>query len=138
LSPEPGIYLLRKNILKQYVSGVIKNKRKISHSDIKPENVTINLNTNGLVKELDKNIKYNELMKKCFKNNPRLEISYESFFSDPQKNLINIFDFISIKPCDVQLPRMVKLTDDNLGNIIENYNEVYLTLCNTKYSDYLK
>jgi len=148
----PIIHLIRKNVLKTFISGYLLNIRnntvpkenyKNCISFVENRKVKI-LPNRFLIKELEQRLLTIELYRKKFHRNAILEIFYEDFFpkgtqlsNTINQNIIDkITNFLKIKPISNALLKtgMKKKNAAQLSEIIINYNDIEKFLNGTKFN----
>ena len=68
---------------------------------------------------------------------PYLEISYEDFFSKNTVVKKNILDFLELENEEMPFHSMKKIGSSQLGDDIQNWDEVVECLTNTPYAEFL-
>jgi tetratricopeptide (TPR) repeat protein len=144
------IHLVRKNVLKTYISSVLNwNKRslnRLAHSTKEVPSVKVKIKLgNYLVQELER--RKNEIAhyRNFFHKNKFkcLEINYEDFFDNSNSEsstivspvLNQIYEFLCIKEKRYDLTTDLKKTNPNkLAELIENYDEVAGFLSGTEWA----
>lgn len=134
------IHLVRRNTLKVILSLKTAKKRKLYHSTGKEkiEKVNIKLKPKKTLKEIEtiqKNIKkYRELyLKKDY-----IEIFYEDFVEDMNKQAQEIFSFLGLNPFKCSTIPLKKINPDSIQAIVDNYDEIETFFKKTKYSEFLE
>lgn len=130
------IILKRRNILKKYISSIASYKRKIAHSTKQVEKVKINIDLLHLKKYIH-NTNNEYLMLDTFKkDNDYICINYEDFFSNPELQVTDLFNFLGVdRKVNIEKPILKKLNTQSLDEIINNCDEVikYLKNNNINY-----
>ncbi|MGR3303164.1 MAG: hypothetical protein ACUZ8I_11750 [Candidatus Scalindua sp.] len=132
------IYLNRRNLLRQVVSGYVAQKRKSFHhrqGDSKIKFEKIHINYDVLINDLQERECFLMQEKEVLKHVPHITINYEDHLMhyDNQQNTLNrVFDFLNVPSVSVKT-NLVKITSSNLSNVILNYNEVKHVIAKTKY-----
>jgi len=136
------IHLIRKNVLKIIVSRETAKLRKLYHLEknsnmsIKPIKVT--LDPKKLIKEIKEILSDVEKHRKKYAQLPfYLEIKYEDFFQNKEKNTKKILEFLNVKYIFPLEESLKKINPDSLKELIENYTEVVNHLKGTPYEKYL-
>lgn len=132
------IHLIRTNILKKIVSNQTAKVRKIYHSTEPVEAIKIRINTKKLKRTLTYVTHQIEIYRVVFKDNPYLELTYESFVANRDRETQRLLQFLHIsEPCISLTSDLVKLNSDSLEMLIENYDEVSQTLVGTEFERFL-
>ena len=145
------IHLYRENLLKQHISLELMRQSKVVSS----ENLTLSNKNSNDVKKRKLYIDTSEIMKileiaenfvkereEALSHLPDsrvLSISYEELFSSSEsKNRFRdeVFKFLGVEQIDIESDHR-KISSNNLVDIVENYQQVYDTLINTKFAKYL-
>ena len=136
------IYLKRENTLRQALSNLYAKHRKKYHNnrkDAKKPFVKFSVDPDLLIKTIDdsKNLgRYEDWVLKGF---PYLRITYEDDLlpSDSHQNTIDkISKYLDI-PSMKGRAWAQKITPSKLSDLVENYQEIKLSLKNTPYEKYL-
>ncbi len=135
------IHLKRLNFLKHKLSNIYASKTNIYHlkktDDKKPQKIKVDC------KELLEGIKYSEIVEKTeeenLKNIPHLKLIYENDILDNsvhQETADKVFRFLGLNSCKVKT-NLKRIVNEDLKESIINYDEIYSSLKDTKYSKYL-
>lgn len=126
------IHLLRKNRLERYVSWEIAKKSLIYLSCVPVHNQhTVRINIPKLLEE------FQNTRHECVLHDFRtLTVYYEELSHNLQDTVSNIFSFLGLKSCLV-LPRLVKIEQRPIHQIIENWDEVKKALQHTPWQSHL-
>jgi len=132
------IFLKRENLLKQYLSDVtlvarFKNNYGVAHSDSPITQQKLRLDPNQVIRGIKIREKIFSEMQDLIQDKPAITITYESFFQDQDKTAREIFEFLELPMEKIHKPAMVKLTNDDLHEVILNYDEIKDALLNTPY-----
>ncbi|MDB4441907.1 hypothetical protein N9219_00650 [bacterium] len=135
------LHLVRQNELKKLISRKFSRKTRIYHSFEIPQNFSpkkVHLDPKKILTQLSKIVGEKEGIKKMFRDNPSLEITYELFFSDYYQESAKVFNFLQIKRGKTEFPKYLnKILPDTLEDLIENYNEIAIALKGTPYDKFL-
>jgi len=139
----PIIHLLRRNFLKRYVSASLARKSKVWHAHsaeqvINSKSQTIKLDPAKLIENLQ--FQSSELalaLKYLGEYENVLTLIYEKLF-DMDGNITSsteegLCEFLGLDRLGSRTPRLKKMTQNNLRNVIENFDEVALALASTPY-----
>lgn len=131
------VHLVRWNALKMVVSRQVALKRGFYLSTRPVDAVTVRLDTDRLISDLQKLDSLVQHNRKLFSTLPFLETSYEALMEDRDEELRRIMNFIG---CDVHLQvssDLVKTSPDSLETLIDNYGEVCERLAGSRFESYL-
>lgn len=132
------IILKRENILKKYVSHVASYKRKIAHSTKNVENVNISLDIPDCERYIRNTMNEYKILDSFKKDKNCFSLSYEEFFSDPEKNMKEVLSFIGVnEKIPFEKPKLKKLNSKSLEDIVQNLDEVKLSLENNNFDKYI-
>lgn len=130
------INLIRHNFLKSYLSRSIARKDKVYNIIDKTQrsSTTITLDINEFLEYLETRENYQKQIELICNNRDHIHLSYDNLYNNPNSTFQIIFDFLEIDtPIDFKQSKLIKKETRNLKDIIENYEEVYSRLCNTKW-----
>lgn len=122
------IHLMRKNILRIFLSQKIGLKNKLWTENIfKPNNTPLEskkvaLDFQEAQAAFHKISDYQDKTKKLFKNHSYLETYYEDIVADRESELKNIFHFLGLPKMKVSADNK-KQNPENLNELIDNYSE---------------
>jgi len=131
------IHLIRVNTLKKIVSGETAKTRKLYHSTKPVEAIKVRINTRKLKRTLAYVSHQIETYRTAFKDNPYLELTYESFVANREQETQRLLEFLHIEPQISLTTDLVKINPDSLETLIENYDEVARTLSGTEFERFL-
>lgn len=130
------ISLIRRNLLRKYVSSQIANLEGVwSTQKRRDEKVHINIDLNDLKRSLARTEAIYKLIDTLTVEFRGVQVSYEELSSDRANAMKSMFQFLGIKEFDSETltAKTVKQNPEKLDMLIENYDEVYSALRNTKY-----
>ncbi|PCJ83911.1 MAG: hypothetical protein COA54_14695 [Thiotrichaceae bacterium] len=119
------IYLERKNVVKQVLSGVIANKRKVyNQRNYIPDNKSFSVDLNEFkflvsVEMSEVNVQKSMIE---FSEIESLYVSYEDFLSDRKRFHTAIFDFLKVEDKEIEESSFSIVIPD-VKNVVENYDE---------------
>ena len=134
------IHLIRKNLLKRFVSHKIANTRNLLHSTRAVEPIKIQIDTTILVEDFRRRqIRFNKYKKRFSEDYkvPFLDVAYESLVEHFSTELNKVLNFLEIDKFEPLSSKFVKVNPDSLEDIVENYNEVEKVLLNTEFENFL-
>ncbi|MFD1001721.1 sulfotransferase [Ohtaekwangia kribbensis] len=120
------IYLIRRDILKVYVSLKIAQKTNVWSSIKSAENEPrpkIAIDRNDYIQFREEHLRHRRLFVTLLKDHPLLEVAYEDLVQNPQPVLKSIQQFLGVKPKAL----FTLLKQQNPGSVesmITNYDEV--------------
>lgn len=137
----PVLHLVRRNVLKTYLSGRLAEANKIWHmtsdqsqsvQSIEVDADAIGRRISGLSYEID-------IARRNLSGHAGvLEICYEELFDDQGRFSLDsaseLGRFLNVGPFLNRRPAFVKQTGDTLKSVIQNYDEVEAALSETPYS----
>lgn len=133
------IHLIRGNCLKTYISAVSARIHKMRHprEGDRVKAVKIHIDPKQLVMELNKRTNEVQQQKKRFSGCPCHEVYYEDFIVNRDEESRRLLGFLDVEDTTSLSSDLVKINPDSLGDVIENYEEVYAVLRGTPYEKYL-
>jgi hypothetical protein len=135
------IHIVRQNLLKTYISRFRARQTGVYLSTESPEKVLLRVPVDSLVEGLAALEKEQELLRSTVS---RLSLDsvtarYESIAGQLQESeLRRLLLFLGVDPDTHLEPRSTKITPDDLGEAIANYEEVVATLTDTAYQRFLR
>lgn len=119
------IYLERKNVVKQVLSGVIANQRKVyNQRNYVPDNKSFTINLDEF--KFLVSVEMSEVSKQKsmieFSEVESLYVSYESFLSDRKSFHAAIFDFLRVEDKVIEESSFSIVIPD-IKDVVENYKE---------------
>lgn len=136
------IYLTRRNIFRQTISGFVVEQSKVWHHNsiygpLKLKEIYIDCD------ELLKRMKEREMFlaheKEVLEGVPHITINYENDLLRAQyrqDTLDKIFNYLDVPFVQVKT-KLVRITSDNLSAFVQNYEEVERVIGNTEYAQFL-
>lgn len=135
------IHIVRQNLLKMYISRFRARQTGVYLSTESAEKVLLHVPVDSLVEELAALEEEQETLQSLVSrlSLDSVTVSYESIASRArQSELRRLLLFLGVDP-DVHLePRSTKITPDDLGEAIANYEEVVTALADTAYQRFLR
>lgn len=132
------IHLIRRNALKLLLSRIISKSTKQYHFASNMTQQKVFLDPKQLLTQLDRIVSKPEKMRKKFLGNPYLEITYERFFANHSEESERILAFLEIERSEMEFPKFLKkLNPESLEDLIENYDEIAMTLKGTPHQEFL-
>jgi len=136
------IHLTRENRLRTIVSLDIAFKTDqwgVSANDKDKQLVEkrITLDTSKLIDRLDQIHNYETFTRNRFKDRHILEVVYEELTTKPREIFQYIGGYLGVYDIDPSKITLAKQNPESLEQLIENYDEVYGLLKNTKYAPHL-
>jgi len=132
------LHLVRRNILKVYLSELVRTKRAgLAHSTHLLEVVKVTVDTKTLLDKLS-NLKRNQIKwRGRYSKNTFLEIYYEDFFKNRSNTQSEIARFLGCQNEGWVNPPLVKTSPENISDYVENYEEVKQVLKGTHFEPFL-
>lgn len=120
------LHLVRKNLLKSYISRAKMKNTRIVHT--KNENIRyspVKINTDEMASFFESTqSRQNRYRKQYSQSRPYLELSYEEMFKSQTSTLSKILSFLRLPKEEIPLPRMKKISSSILSEEISNSTEV--------------
>ena len=132
------IHLMRKNLLRIYLSQRIGLKTKLWTDNInRPNNITleskkVTLNYQECSDALDKMANYQNKTKQIFKNHNYLEIFYEDLVQNKSLEMNRIFTLLNL-PVQKVSANNKKQNPENLNELINNYSDLKIKFKNSEW-----
>jgi len=131
------VHFVRKNVLKTALSLETAKRRGLYHSSQEVESVRVQLKPRKLIRNLKRRTQLIEKYRGIFRDNPYLEMSYESFVADQHAETGRVLRFLDIEEFMPLESDLKKLNPDSLEDIIANYAEVVQALKGTDFEGFL-
>ncbi|TCK19462.1 sulfotransferase family protein [Thiogranum longum] len=131
------IHLIRKNYLRTILSACIAQARGIHHSSKTLEKTKVIIHPEMAMREMKKISDNINSYCSLFRNNPYIEISYESFVSDRDAQAKLILEFLAINNFSRLTSELVKNNPYPISELIQNYEEVSDALRGTQFDSFL-
>lgn len=130
------IHVIRENVLKTWVSRRAAVARGY-HSRQTVGKLKIEIPTADLVKNLNRLSVDSQRWADIFAKTPNyISVRYEEFVNNRQHECMRLCGFLGIEVQDMG-SSLVKMTSDNLSDVIVNYDEVRECLMGTPYEDFV-
>jgi LPS sulfotransferase NodH len=120
------IYLIRRDILKVYVSLKIAQKTNVWSSVKSATNGTqprITIDRHDYIKFREEHLRHRRLFVSLLKDHPLLEVAYEDLVQNPQPILNSIQQFLGVKP-KALFTLLKQQNPGSVESLITNYDEV--------------
>ena len=136
------IHLRRENLLERYLSWYIVNHVTGITMRVKGQSLPkidqVKLDPNQCQENFEQTEKRYDFFKQIFIDHPVLEVTYEELISEQkQQKLSEIQEFLGVKHIDLS-SKLIKVTQKDVSETIENYGELRDFFSNTKYSKFFK
>ncbi|WP_339338462.1 sulfotransferase [uncultured Oceanicoccus sp.] len=126
------IHLVRENYLKTHISALMANKRGF-HSTKAVKQIKLIMPVRDLVYRLDCIKNESDQWANIFSESDNyLRVTYEDFMKSRDEQISKIVDFLGIEKEEISSD-LVKLTSDDLSEVLENYEDVKSKLLGTQY-----
>lgn len=133
------IHLLRRNLLKNFISNERLRQFGISHSYKNVQAGPIQFEYRKFLKFAHKIEDRREYHRKVFQNtNPYLELCYEDMFDELEVAKNTILSFLDLENVDIKIPDLKKISTSSLENEITNHEEARNVISSSKYADMLR
>jgi LPS sulfotransferase NodH len=131
------LHVVRRNVLKTYVSRLAARQRGYYHSDKAKKIQRVAVPTKNIEKRL-RQIESDEMeIKRMFKNNgPYLQVAYEDFQHFDDATNSSVLKFLGASQFKIG-SLLKKQSSDNLTEMIDNYEEVAACIADTAYAKFL-
>jgi LPS sulfotransferase NodH len=127
------VHLVRRNVLKGYVSHRMAEARGIWLAKAEVEQHRIRLDVTDLVGHLERRQALVDAHRRPFAGERYLEVGYEDLLTDRRPQERRILRFLGVDDEIELTTRSVKLTSERLADALENYEEVADALRGTPF-----
>ena len=133
------VHLIRKNILKTYVSSLTAPIHKMHHprEGEKISTVKIHLDPKAAIKELNARLREIDEQRKYYSSCEYIEIFYEDFVENQAVESTKLLNFIGADVDHILKSTLVKINPDSLDQVVENYEEIEEAFKGTPLEEYL-
>ena len=133
------VHLIRRNLLKSYISGVRMELSSVAHTTGESLSYApVSIDTRSLFDYFKStSVKRRLYHQKYSKNSQFLELSYEDMFANQKESLQKLIEFFSLQPESMSLPSIKKISSAELRDEIANHQEVVDKLSGTEYESFL-
>jgi LPS sulfotransferase NodH len=119
------LHLIRRNIVRQAVSGMVAHKRGIFNAkNWSAAAERYELDTTDFIRRVNKYSGVVEKNRMLLSDHKCLEIYYEDFCGERDAFFSRIFDFLGIERFDLAPTEFSMMTDRNLQNVVKNFEEL--------------
>jgi LPS sulfotransferase NodH len=130
------IHVIRENVLKTWVSRRAAVARGY-HSTQAVGKIKMEIPTANLVKNLNRLSVDSQRWADIFSRTPNyISVCYEEFVNNRKRECGRLCGFLGVEAQEME-SSLVKLTSDNLSDVIANYDEVRECLVGTPYEDFV-
>lgn len=130
------IYIKRRNLLRQAVSHFIRLHRGRPHKeDNASEDISVRIKYVDLIRRIEQQEIYLVREEEVLRNLPHITLVYEDDLlnqADHQRTLDKLFKFLDVPSAPVST-YMIKVTPEDLSQIVENFDELAHSLRGTRY-----
>ena len=133
------IHIVRENVLKTHVSRLMAQRTGTFHGTSGRDGGrnAIEVPTNDLVRKLSRIAEQNSELRQIFEGSmPYLACTYERLIADQENENDRILGFLGLRGTRLKTP-LVKLTSDNLSNIVTNLDAVQRSLHGTEFEQWI-
>ena len=127
------VHIIRKNVLKTYVSRCTAKQRKLYHVMENVDAPKITLDTSHVLSELHKINRENEWWQARYSGGDYYPVCYEDFVTNKEKESAGLLRFLNVADDRVLTSKIVKINPDRLQDIIENYDDLYKVITGSKF-----
>jgi len=134
------IHIIRKNRLKRLISQKRANLSGISvllSDKYRPKLEKVNIQLKDLIKDIHEIENEENSTRTYFKNHPIFEIEYEDIVGSKHDSVELLQKFLGVQPAQLNSPTL-KLSSENLNELLENYEELKLKTKRTPYENYFE
>lgn len=118
------IHLVRKNLLRVYISLQRLKKSRIAHTVNRIASEPVYVFKDKLYAFIVKVIKEREHYKQLFSTVPFIEIFFEDFLFNADKEKARVLDFLDVDDAEMKMPGLKKISSIDIKNDIVNYDEI--------------
>ena len=127
------VQVIRKNVLKTYVSRCAAMQRKLYHVKEKVDVSKIILNTRDVLKELKKINRENMWWQERYSGGDYYSVCYEDFVKNKEEESAGLLNFLNVASDHVLTSKIVKINPDRLQDIVENYDDLYKAITGSEF-----
>lgn len=133
------LHLVRRNLLKQYVSMLRMRMKKMSHSTSDVVKATpVQLNIPAMFRHFSRLQKHIGHFRSLYDGQEKYyEFTYESFFENPDVVGAGISETLGVPACSMEGAKLKKTSTNRLSDEIANSDEVITALVGTEYEGFL-
>jgi LPS sulfotransferase NodH len=133
------IHLKRRNVLRTHLSQVVARRTGLwlRRSSGRQAHAPVKLSVEECRRVFSQTRAQEEEMDSFFRQQPRLEVTYEALVSDRQRQTRRLFDFLSVPSVDVA-PTTRKQAYLDLRDAIANYDELRESFAGTPWSGFFE
>lgn len=132
------IHMVRDNVLKTHLSRLAAQRRRVFHATKKPTDLPkLNVSTVDLELKLSRIEAQGTRLKQLFQGNvPYVAVTYEGYIADSEKEVQRLLSFLGVPSAPLRSP-LVKVSPEDLSQIVENLDDVRRCLDGTRYSKWV-
>jgi len=127
------VHVIRKNVLKTYVSRCTARQRKLYHIKEKVDVSKISLDTSHLLSELHKITRENEFWQARYSGGDYYPVCYEDFVNNKEKESAGLLRFLNVADDRVLISKILKINPDRLQYIVENYDDLCKVIAGSEF-----
>ena len=136
------IYLRRQNMLRSFVSRKIAEKTnswrlKNSDSGLKVADKKVDLSFEECLEEFEQIRLWQDRTMQTYRFHESIQLTYEELVNHRDDVLNRVFEFLNVPVVPVK-SKYKKQNQENLSDLIANYDEIYNSLSQTKWNSFLK
>jgi len=132
------LHVRRRNVLRSLVSRYAARARDVHHSTTAVETPAVKIPVDRILNALDRIADDNLQWEKLGDKLPYLRVDYEDYVDDSMKENLRMLNFLGASDnVDIQSP-LVKVTPNNLEEVVENFDELVNKLKGTTHETMLE
>lgn len=132
------IHVIRENVFKTYLSRLVAQNRRVFHATQEPgELPRLTVPTTDLKRKLSRIEEQGSRLTELFSGSvPYVACVYENYVADPQAEGWKLLSFLGVPVATLRSP-LVKLGSDDLSEVVDNMDEVRLSVRGTRYEKWI-
>jgi len=127
------IHIVRRNVLKTLISRTVKTARGASHTKSAVKTTQVELREDRLIKHLTRFERENEAWENETHGLPYVKVHYEDFVANKSTELNRMLDLLEVERVPDLRSDLVKISPDDIRQIVINYDAVAEKLKGTRF-----
>lgn len=127
------LHLTRDNTVKQCLSYLVAKESSLYHSEHETSNTKLTINTTDFRNMLDYLADGTGDIHQQYSGKNYLRFTYESFCAQPEILSEKITNFLGVEKGNMSLPETKKLNSNNVEDIVNNYDELVISLEGSRF-----
>jgi len=127
------IHIVRRNVLKTLISRTVKTARGASHTKTAVKTTQVELREDRLLKHLGRFERENEAWEIETRGLPYVKVNYEDFVVNKSAELNRMLEFLEVEKVPDLQSDLVKISPDDIRQIVTNYDAVAAILKGTRF-----